>query len=114
MTASEHALLRNGAAHWLTFFVVAPEPAQPPDGPGHAACSCGWVSEPLPTTEARCDAHTQHVRAASLRAVALTIAHHLDKAVEDHFATHGCGRNACAQAVHLMRLLPQGWYIVTA
>lgn len=53
--ATRHTLVRDGWPHY-----AADHPAVVEVQIGRAMCSCTWVSEPLPTTQARRAAWTQH------------------------------------------------------
>jgi hypothetical protein len=60
VTAAEHTLVRDGWPHKL--FADGPRPNRSRHDPiGRAACSCHWVSAVLEDTEARRQAHAQHV-----------------------------------------------------
>jgi len=68
VTAAEHTLVLDGWPHVESGGIRAPRPRSEgafrgpsADAAGCALCSCLWLSEPLPTTEARRQAHTQHV-----------------------------------------------------
>lgn len=55
---TEHTLVRDGWPHWLTPWDEAKPNTLSPTG--RALCSCTWLSDPLPTTQARRAAWAKH------------------------------------------------------